>query len=130
MALQTVHKGYGGKATFTVLASAARTADTTSDDFTVPYGKQLTLIISATASAATPSVVPTIRGVSAINGTVWDVLVGSAITGTGTTVLKVGPGIGQVANGAAADYLPETWRVFMDAADADSLTYSIEAEVS
>ena len=129
MATQTVHKGYGGKAEFEVLASAARTADTTSDDFVVPYGKTLALIINRTASAATPSVVPTIRGVTP-DAIVYDVLVGAAITGTGTTVLRVGAGCPETTNLSTGMPLPATWRLFMDASDADSLTYSVRAEVS
>lgn len=129
MATQTVHKGYGGKAEFVVLASAARTATTTSDDFIVPYGRTLSLIIDRTASAATPSVVPTIRGVTPL-GVVYDVLAGAAITGTGTTVLRVGHGCPETANLSTGMPLPATFRLVMTAADADSLTYSVEAEVS
>lgn len=111
-----------------LLASAARTATVTGPDQTNMLYKGLHLIISATAAAATPSVVPTIQGKDAA-GIYYDLLVGAAITGTGVTVLKIYPGITAVANGAAADFLPQVWRVLMTAADADSLTYSMTANL-
>lgn len=108
----------------TLLASAARTATTSSADQTNYNGRGCHVIINATASAATPSVVPTIEGKDAVTGNYYTILTGTAITGAGTTVLKVYPGITPVANGAASDMLPRVWRLTMTAADADSLTYS------
>lgn len=127
MATQTIQKGYGGKAQFTILASAARTTTQTSDDYVVPYSHSLRLVINVTSITSTPSMTVTIAGKTPL-GVYFSVLVSSAITATGTTVLKIGPGIGQVANAAAADELPQTWRVTVTAADADSATYSVEAE--
>jgi hypothetical protein len=109
-----------------ILASAARTATATGADQADPNAEGLHLIINVTAVTATPSVVPTIQGKSPV-GTYYDVLVGAAITATGTTVLKIGPGIAAVANAAAADILPDTWRVVLTHADADSITYSVAA---
>ena len=129
MALQQVVKGYGGAAKFTVAASAARTAELTTDDFTVPYGQTLHLTIEVTSITSTPILTPSIEGVTGPLGNVYTVLLGAAISATGITVLKIGPGIGQVANGAAADMLPDVWRVVVAVADTDSATYSIEAEV-
>lgn len=131
MATTTVQKGYGGKAEFVVAASAARTATFTSDDFIVPYGKALTVIIDVTTGAATPSVTPSIRGVTASGGIVYTVLTGAAITSTSpaTIVLRVGDGVTDVANLGAGIPLPKKFRVVMTHGDADSLTYSIEAEV-
>lgn len=79
---------------------------------------------------ATPSVVPKIQGKDPVSGGYYDVLVGTAITATGMTVLKVGPGIGAVENGAANDFLPDTWRVRLEHADTDSITYSVGAVIS
>ena len=130
MASQTVQKGYGGKAQFTVAASAARTTTLTSDDYTVPYGKTLTLIINATALSATPSVVPTIQGVTPL-GVVYTVLTGAAITTAAptTVVMRVGAGCPETANLSTGIPVPAVFRIVMTAGDSDSLTYSIQAEV-
>lgn len=112
-----------------ILASAARTASVNSDAQFNAQHRGVHLIISATAAAATPSVVFTIQGQDSISGAWYDLLVSPAITATGVTVLKVYPGIGQVANGAASDVLPAVWRVQAVAGDADSLTYSVSANL-
>lgn len=131
MAIQTVHKGYGGKAEFVVAASAARTTTFTSDDYIVPYGKTLTVIINITTGAATPSVTPSIRGITNSVGAVYTVLTGAAITSTSAAVviMRVGDGVADVTNLGSSIPLPNKFRIVMTAGDADSLTYSIEAEV-
>jgi hypothetical protein len=114
-------------ATATILASAARTTDPTIADQTNAGYRGVHLIINVTAITATPSVVPTIKGKDPVSGSYYSLLVGTAITATGMTVLKVAPGITPVANGAAADYLPATWTVTMVHGDSDSITYSVGA---
>lgn len=130
MAIQTIHKGYGGKAEFAVAPSVARTATFTSDDFVVPYGKTLTLIIDVTTGAATPLVTPSIRGITE-SGKVYTVLTGAQITAItpATIVMRIGDGVVDVANLGSSIPLPAKWRVVMTHGDADSLTYSIDAEV-
>lgn len=113
----------GPRSGVTILASGARTTTQTSDDY--QGGTGLHLIINMT-SAGTGSVTPKIQGKGNL-GTYYDILVGSAITTDSVNVLKVGPGIGQVANGAAADILPPTWRVVVTANNANSATYSVTA---
>jgi phosphoribosylcarboxyaminoimidazole (NCAIR) mutase len=110
-----------------ILASAARTASVTGDWIGNAGHRGLHLIINVTAAAATPSVVFTIQGRDPVSGDPYDLLVSSAITGTGMTVLKIYPGIATAANAAASDVLPAQWRVKAVAADSDSLTYSIAA---
>lgn len=131
MATQTIQKGYGGRAKFVVASSAARTTTFTSDDFVVPYGKTLLLVIKVTTGAATPSVTPSIRGVD-VSGDEYTVLTGAAITSTSpaTVLMRVGDGVAEVANLGSSIPLPEKWRVVMTAGDADSLTYAITAEVA
>lgn len=115
-----------------LLASAARTATPTIADQRDPNAEGVHIIINVTALTATPQVVPKIQGKGPL-GTYYDILVGSTITdvtvGTppATVVLKVGPGITPVPNGAAADYLPDTWRVVMTHGDTDSITYTVTA---
>lgn len=114
-----------GNQEITMLASAARTASVDSADFTNYNHRGGHFIIDVTALAATPSIVVTIQGKDALSGKYYDLLVGTAITTVGTTVLKVNPGTGAIAGGAANDMLPRTFRVSVVNADADSITYSI-----
>lgn len=130
MATTTAAKGYGGKAQIAVLASAARTATPTIDDYVVPYGKTLTVIIDITTGAATPAVTPSIKGVTP-TGIAYTVLTGAQITSTSAAqvVMRVGAGCPETANLSTGIPLPQTFRIAMTHADADSLTYSINAEV-
>jgi hypothetical protein len=112
-----------------LLPSAARTADATAGPYSNPKHRGLHVVIDVTAAADTPSVVPHIQAQDPATGTWYDILVGAAITGAGTTVLKVYPGLAAVANLVADQGLPGLWRLFMDAADADSLTYSVGAHL-
>lgn len=113
----------------TALASAARTATVSSSDLVNYNGRLLSVVINVSAAAATPSVVPTIEGKDPISGTYYTILTGAAITATGITVLRIGPGITAVANVAVADMVPRTYRVTMTHADADSITYSVAAVI-
>lgn len=118
-----------GNNDITVLASAARTATLQSSDITNYNAKGLHLVINVTAASATPSVVFTIQGKDALSSAYYTILASAAITGTGTTVLRVFPGATAAANLAANDILPRTWRVDATHADADSITYSVGASV-
>lgn len=113
--------------TATVLASAARTATNQSADQTNYNWRGLHLIINVTAIVDTPSVVFTIQGKDPISANYYTILASAAIVGTGTTVLKVYPGITAAANLSVSDILPRVWRVDATHADADSATYSIAA---
>lgn len=113
---------------FIVLASAARTAAVNSSDYLNFGHRGIHLVIDATAETGTAEVTVTIQGKDA-NGIYYDVLVGTAITATGTTVLKVYPGISPSANSSANDVLPPIWRVKVTVADSDSLTYSVGANL-
>jgi hypothetical protein len=62
-------------------------------------------------------------------GNYYDILVGPAISATGTTVLKVYPGIATLANGAASDLLPTVWRVTLVGASTPSMTISVGANL-
>lgn len=112
----------------TILASAARTAALNSDTYPNDEGHRgLHVIIDATASAATPGVTFTIQGYSPLGDDYYTLLASAAITGTGTTILRVFPGATAAANLVANDCLPGLWRVAITVADADSLTYSVNA---
>ena len=109
----------------TVIASAAYTASQNSADLENPYARGAVIVIDATASAATPSVVFTVKGKSALGNDYYTILTSAAITGTGTTILRIYPGLTAAANVAVNDVLPRAWRIEAVAGDADSLTYSV-----
>ena len=111
-----------------VLQSAARTASVNSSTFPNTQGHRgLHLIIDATASADTPSVVFTVQGYSPLGNDFYTILASAAITATGTTVLRVYPGLAASANVSVSDCLPHLWRVLATHADGDSITYSVAA---
>lgn len=115
--------------TIAVLNSAARTATTTSDDFINYDAIGLQLIIDVTAVTATPSITVTIQGKDYLSGKYYTILSSAAITGTGTTVLRVFPSATAATNLAANDFLPINWRVSVAHGDTDSITYSISANL-
>lgn len=115
---------------FSVYASAARTATPDTMEFDVPRRRTLTLVIDVTAVTATPSVVFTIQGVDRVSGKTFDVLVSAAITGTGTTVLRVNDALTAAANTIAKDAIPPVIRITAVHGDADSITYSVAALTS
>jgi hypothetical protein len=104
-----------------VLASAAQTTTQTGSDMTSYNARGVHFIVHVT-TPGTGSITPKLQGKDA-NGNYYDLLVGPAITAAGTTVLKLGPGITPVANAAAADFLPRTFRTVITANNANSMTY-------
>ena len=115
--------------TVTIYESAARTADPTTKDLPNAGCRGLHLIIDVTAVTATPSVVFTIKGKDPVSGKVWTILASAAIVATGTTILKVYPGRTAAANLVASDVLPPTWQVTAVHGDADSISYSVTAQM-
>lgn len=106
-----------------VVSSAARTA---TDNFTFSCNTTGGLfVIDVTAATATPSVVFTIQGVEPVSGNTWTILASAAITGTGTTVLRVHPSLTASANLIAKDILPQAININAAHADTDSITYSV-----
>lgn len=109
----------------TLFSSAARTATSQSSDQTNRSWRGLICVINVTAASATPSVVFTIQGKDSVSSVYYTHLASAAITGTGTTVLRVYPGLTAAANLTANDVLSRTWRIDATHADADSITYSV-----
>ena len=120
---------YTGNSRDQILGSAARTAETTSNDQTNLNHRGLHLIVDVTAIVATPSITVNIEAQDTVSSVWYPILISSAITAVGTTVLKVGPGYTPVANLTANDNLPYRWRVRVEHADADSITYSVGANL-
>lgn len=117
-----------GNTESTLLASAARTATTTSTDQTNYNARGVHVAINVTV-AGTSNLTVTVQGKDPISGTYYTILAGAAITGTGITILKIYPGITAVANGSANDILPRTFRVSCAKGDASSWTYSVAASL-
>lgn len=106
-----------------VFESAARTA-TESKTIHTPCHSGF-FIIDVTAATATPSVVFTIAGVDPASDKAFTILESNAITGTGTTVLRVDDNVTASPNETASDMLPEAIKVTATHADTDSITYSV-----
>lgn len=112
----------------TMLASAARTATNSTSAQTNINHRGLHLAINVT-SAGTGSITVKVEGYDAVPADYYTVLEGTAITTTGKTVLKVYPGITASANAAACDVLPPTWRVTVTHNNANTITYSVVANL-
>jgi hypothetical protein len=110
------------------LASEARTA-TTTVDLHNSSGKGCHVIIDMTAVTATGSVTPTIQGLDKASGKYYTLLVGAAITGTGTTVLRVYPDLTAAANLIADDIVPGEFRISLAHANAVAMTYSVGVNI-
>lgn len=93
---------------FTLTAAAA---DANGADQTNYVGARIQLVIDVTAVTSSPSLVVTLQGKDVASGKYYTLLASAAITGTGTTRLKVFAGATAAANTAATDILPKTWRV-------------------
>lgn len=113
----------------TVLASAARTATLSSATFNNGNYRGASFIIDVTAITATPSVVFSIEGLDAVSGQFYTLLDSVAIVAVGTTVITVYPGLTPLANIDASALLPWQWRVTATHDDADSITYSVGANL-
>ena len=111
----------------TLLATGIRSADIASADQVNDHGRGVTVWISVSSIVATPSIIVSIQRKDPISGTYSDILASAAITAVGNIVLRLYPGIAAVANQAASDILPRTWRVYVSHADADQISYSVAA---
>lgn len=112
----------------TLLASAARTATNSTASQVNGDSQAVHVVVDVTAGTSGFSVTPKIEAKDAASGVWYTLLEGLAITATGTTVLRVGPGLTASANATAADYLPQLWRVTMTHADTKSITYTVGAQ--
>lgn len=113
---------------FTVLPSAARTADPDTKEYRdLAKAVGLVLVIDVTAITSTPSITVKIQGVDIVSGKTWDILTSAAIATVSTTVMRVRPGITASANVAVSDVLPPVVRVTVTHGNANSITYSVVA---
>jgi hypothetical protein len=108
-----------------VIPSAATSAATVNspDISNLNYrGAHIIINVSAYTSG---NYTPKIQAKDPVSGGYYDLLVGPAISATGMTVLKIYPGSATSPNGAAADFLPRTWRVQLNGASTPSMTFSV-----
>ncbi len=114
----------------TVYASAARVATPTAVELDMGTAHSLILVIDCTADPALASVVFNVDGVDPSSGTAWTILDSTAVDGTGTTILRIGPEMTASAGAKARDVVPSIVRVTPVHADADSITYSVAAHAA
>lgn len=112
-----------------LLALTARTATVATADQGNRYHRGVRVHVEVTAAADTPSVVFTIQGKDAISGDYYTLLASAAVTGISENYYLVYPGGTAAANLVANLALPPVWRVNCVAADADSITYRVTAEL-
>jgi len=113
----------------TAFASAARTATPTAVTLAAHRATSIAVVIDCTASSSTPSVVFTVAGVDTLSGKAYTLLASAAITGTGTTVLQIGPGLPVTTNVSANAPIPDSIRISPVHGDADSITYSVGVHI-
>lgn len=91
------------------------------------------LVIDITAKVGSPtSMTVTLSGIDETSGKLYTLLASAALTGTGTTVLKVFPGSAVASNASANDFLPHKYRVGVAVVGVDGsnyFTYSIGAQL-
>ena len=108
----------------TLLPSAARTTAQTSGEFSAEEVYTSDFVFNVTLDPGTASITPSIQGQDSVSKAWYTILTGAAVAAVGTTVMRVGPTIIAAANVGANAMLPETFRVAVAVADAQSMTYS------
>ena len=109
----------------TAYASSARTATPATVDLNVEAAHGLVLVIDVTAVTSTPSVVFNIDGLDVLTGNTWTLLDSAAITGTGTTILRIAPELSASGNLIAKDTVPVSIRIAPVHGNGNSITYTL-----
>lgn len=119
----------GRHSTVTLLASAARIAE-------VPAAAQVNLAalglhvyLKITANTGGISIKPIIEAQDILTGDWYPILTSSNMTAIGVRVLKVYPGFSGTASMVTGDVLPLNWRVRVEHNNANSVTYSLSANL-
>ena len=115
----------------TLLASVARAADSNSADIdnTEDYQSAI-IVIDVTLDPGSASVVFTVQGKDLLSGEYYTILASAAITAVGTTVLHIGDGTVAEDNISVGTRLPRVWRINVNHAVTQSMTYSVGADLS
>lgn len=114
----------------TALASAARTATTSSPDIVNYNGDGIFVILRVSAIGTAPSLVVTVEGKDPVSGLYFALNVNpAAVIAVGTYVYEVGEGASGAAGGGVtqrtAGQLPRVFRVTVTHGNANSVTYSV-----
>lgn len=118
-----------GNQNLTILSSAARTSSPTVTDQINYNARGLIVVVDVTAYTGSSTMVITIEGKDNISGKYYTLLASAAISGTGTTILRVYPGLTAATNLVASDVVPRTFRIKSMHTGSDSITYSIGCAV-
>jgi hypothetical protein len=120
----------GNVDTGTLITLAAQAAGTVnSADQTNYNGRGVKLGINLSALGAATTVTTTIQGKDAASGVYYNIISTTAVAAAGFATLEVYPGIAAVANAAANDVLPRTWRVQQGVAGTNTATGTVGASV-
>lgn len=127
----TFDRARGNLDTGALITGAAAAAGVNLADQSNVNGRGLQLTIDVTAiTGTTPSLTVTIQGKDTASGKYFTLLASAALTGVGTTVLRVYPGLVAAANLTANDILSRTWRVVtVIAGTTPAVTYTVGASV-
>lgn len=114
----------------TLLASAARTATVDTADETNQSAQGVMVLINVSAVVGVASITVKLQGKDPVSGAYVDLLTSAAITTAGLRRLSLHPALTEAANTKVADILPRTFRVRVEHANADSITYSVAASLA
>lgn len=92
------------------LTQTASAVSTNGNDFDTATGKGLIVTIDVTTLTA-GTVTITVEGKDEVSGKYYTLLASTAIAATGTTVLRIYPGLTAAANAVANDITPSKCRV-------------------
>ena len=92
-------------------------------------GKAGHLIIDITVVPGIDTVTVSIQGRDPTSGKLYTILASTALVATGTTILKVGPGLPVTANLSANDVLPHDLVILFTHSAASSFTYSAGLQI-
>ena len=96
----------------TALKLTAASASTDSGDLENISSVGASIVIDITAiTGTTPTATFTVQGKDPVSGKYYTILASTALNATGTTVLKIYPGLTVAANSVASDVLPRTFKV-------------------
>ena len=108
-----------------VAESAQRAATSTSTEFENLGHRGAHVILNVTnLHDTTPSVTLKIQAKDEVGGVWYNILTGAAVSTVSTNVYKIFPG-----SGDTNDQLPFKWRVRVEHADTDPITYSVGANL-
>src|SRR5689334_13748765 len=109
----------------TFLASAIRSATTSSTTFENREWNGGTFVFDITSAPGTDTVTLSIVGIDTHSGKTWTILAGTALSATGTNTYRVFPSATASANAAANDTLPRRFKVTVTHSAGTNFTYSV-----